>query len=855
MAAWRGTAQGTIRVSGKEELRDGWELCHCSPGDLAGPEELADASLQWRIAKVPGTVASAIHEDLDESGPYDASDWWYRNRFAVPVRTPGARYYLRFYGLATLAQVWLNGQAVLASQNMFVGHKIDVTALLRDSNALVIRFASLESALARKRARPRWRTALVNHQGLRWFRTTLLGRIPGWTPPIVPVGPWGPVTLECVEHVEVVSLNLQSRAVGTTGHLHLDAVTMRADGKPLEGARLRVGENLHALEIDRESGTRVRAELVIENVSLWWPHTHGTPHLLPCLLEFQVKGSWIAIDCGMVGFKEVSLDTGDGRVQFVVNGIPVFCRGAVWTTMDILALRGESASLRRALETARDAGINMLRVGGTMTYESDDFYRLCDEFGILVWQDFMFANMDYPLGDAAFLSEAESEVRFQLDRLHRHACIAAYCGSSEIAQQAAMMGIPAEGWLDPFFLDALPAHCARAHGDIPYFPSTPWGGAMPFHVGSGLAHYWGTGAYRRPLTDPRTARVKFTPECLGFSNVPEPETMALVFDGAMPPPHHPRWKSRVPRDSGAGWDFEDIRDHYLGVLFGCDPVALRSQDIERYYAISRIAPGEVMKGAFSHWRSPGSGCGGGLVWFYQDLLPGAGWGILDSTGRPKAAYWCLRRAWAARTVLFTDEGLDGLAVHVLNDSPDAFDATMEISMYREGRVRSASAHAEFRVPARGGLSHNVDSLVGQFTDCTNAYRFGPPRQDVVAVRMLRPGTSETIAQDCYFPLGLDLASQRGAEVHAEPDWRADGAVVVTLRTNAFLQSVAISCQGWRPDDNHFHLAPDWDKQLVFVPISASDSFRADFQALNLGGAIPVRSRRPATLVAARQGPA
>ena len=824
-----------------QELRDGWQLGRSPAGALAGPEELANASLQWHDAKVPGTVASAIHGDVDTPGPYDDADWWYRTQFAAPPATPGVRHCLRFDGLATLAQVWLNGQPVLTSQNMFVGHRIDVTSLLRDMNHLVIRFASLEAALARKRPRPRWRTALVNQQNLRWFRTTLLGRIPGWTPPIAPVGPWAPIALESSELVEVTSLDLQARAEGSTGRLQLRAVASRVDGKPLGAARLRLGEALHELEIHQEKDAHLRGDLTIDNIAPWWPHTHGIPRLLPCQLELQVEGRWVAIDCGMVGFKEIAVDTAGDHVRFVVNGVPVFCRGAAWTTMDILALRGEDGALRRALETARDAGINMLRVGGTMTYECEEFYRLCDEFGILVWQDFMFANMDYPMADATFRAEVEGEVRYQLGRLHRHPCIAAYCGGSEIAQQAAMMGLQAEHWSNEFFLEALPALCANAHAGIPYFPSTPWGGALPFHVGSGIAHYYGVGAYRRPLTDVRIARVKFTTECLGFSNVPEPGTMALIFDGAVPPPHHPRWKARVPRDNGAGWDFEDIRDHYLGELFHCDPVALRSQDLERYYALSRIVTGEVMKRVFSEWRAPRSGCGGGLVWFYRDLLPGAGWGIVDSTGHPKAAYWYLRRAWAARTVQFTDEGLDGLAVHVLNDSPDKLEATLELAMYRDGRIPSASARTELSVPARGAVSRSVDALVGHFTDSTNAYRFGPPKQDVVAVRLRKAGTDEVIAEDFHFPLGLDLVSQFRPAAHAGANWRADGSVVVTLRTDAFLQAVNVSCDGWLPDDNHFHVAPNWEKQVVFLPIAPSEEFRADLEALNSDASVCVRS--------------
>ena len=114
-------------------------------------------------------------------------------------------------------------------------------------------------------------------------------------------------------------------------------------------------------------------------------------------------------------------------------------------------LRGTEESVAHDLRLARDAGVNLLRVGGTMVYESDQFYRLCDELGILVWQDFMFANMDYPVEDPAFAANIEAEARYQLSRLSPHPCVAVFCGNSEVEQQAALLGVPPEGWRNAWF--------------------------------------------------------------------------------------------------------------------------------------------------------------------------------------------------------------------------------------------------------------------------------------------------------------------------------------------------------------------------------------------------------------------
>jgi len=240
-----------------------------------------------------------------------------------------------------------------------------------------------------------------------------------------------------------------------------------------------------------------------------------------------------------------------------------------------------------------------------------------------------------------------------------------------------------------------------------------------------------------------------------------------------------------------------VRDHYLGLLADCDPVALRAADPGRYYALSRIVTGEVMARMFSEWRAPGSGCGGALVWFYRDLWPGAGWGITDSGGLPKAAYWYLRRAWQPVTVRLTDEGLDGVALHVVNDGAQDLDAEVELELLRHGRLAAAPAKATIPVAARSAATLQGDALFGYFTDATNAYRFGPPKFDVIVAR-LRAGGG-VLAEDFLFPLGIDGmadASAIDARVRAGEDGH-----VLTLRSDTFLQAVRLEAPGYEPSDN------------------------------------------------------
>ncbi|HSB95663.1 MAG TPA: hypothetical protein VLC91_04415 [Spongiibacteraceae bacterium] len=824
-------------------LHDGWHLTATTPGAIADPRQLLDALPVWRKAIVPGTVAQSIAADVNATGRYDAQDWWYRCQFHVA--SPQTDMRLLFEGLATLADIWLNGEPILSTHNMFIPHRVDVGAMLHAENELVICFRSLDAALALRRPRPRWKTALVDHQALRWFRTTLLGRIPGWTPPVTPVGPWKNILLESVPNIDIAALDLQTSASGTTGRVSVAITLNIAPAQTIHTARLWAGATSFDLTIEqRATSATINGDFSLANVELWWPHTHGTPHLMQCRVELMTNSGNVVVDCGRIGFKQIAVDRSAGKVQLHINGTAVFCRGACWTIDDFNALRSAPGQLRQTLQLARDAGANMLRIGGTMIYECDEFYDLCDEFGLLVWQDFMFANMDYPFGDEGFYREVEREVIYQLKRWQKHPCLAVYCGGNEIEQQAAMLGLPAAEWSNEFFSSALPRLCAQLHRDILYFPSTPCEGALPFHVATGISHYYGVGAYRRPLADVKQACVKFASECLGFSNVPDAETMELLLDGAPPMPHHPRWKARVPRDNGAGLDFEDVRDFYLKLLFSIDPVELRSCDPERYYALSRAVSGEVMKSVFAEWRRPNSQCSGGIVWFYKDLWPGAGWGIIDSTNRPKAAYWYLRRAWATQIILITDEGLDGLQLHIVNETAAPLNARVELEIYQHGKTRIAAATTALNIPASSAETLLGDALLGRFYDTTYAFRFGPVQHDVVAARLLNVDNGSVISEDFYFPTGLSLPMQDNAGIRAEAHFESDGNVVVTLYSEVFLQSVSWSVDGFTPDINYFHLAPQQEKHIYFTAANQHiNKFKAHISMLNCRESITLRAER------------
>ncbi len=521
---------------------------------------------------------------------------------------------LVFEGIATLATLLLDGDVVAESNSMWVPVRVPVTA---GEHRVEVRCHALTPRLTeRRKPRARWRQKVAYDGNLRWFRTTLIGRAPGFAPGPPVVGLWRPVFFE--------------------------------PGEPRRRGQA--------------PGSR----------ELWWPHTHGEP---------RPGGSRTIAARGDV--------LRDG-LQLVVNGIDVFVRGAVWTPVP-------DEELRPTLEAARDAGLNMVRIPGWGAYESVAFWDLCDELGMLVWQDLMFANLDYPFEHLSLDAELDALVEV----IGGRPSLAVVCGGSEVEQQVAMLGLDPALARPPVFaqLEAL---------DAVYVPNAPCGVDRPLRPDDGVANWFGVGGYRRPLSDARAAGVRFASECLAFANVGEDGDLA----GAM-------------RDVDSPWDFMDVTRHYLTELYGADA----PDDLLPY------ASGDAMAETFGEWRRTGSRCAGAIVLWLRDLAPGAGWGLLDHRGDPKAALAALAPVLAPVAVWTTDEGLAGIAVHVANDRPERLSTTLRVTLYRDGEQIVGEATAPVEVPGHGSWSGDVETLLGRWVDAAYAYRFGPPQHDLVVAAL------------------------------------------------------------------------------------------------------------------------
>ncbi len=879
-----------VRVEGHDEivLGDDWEAAACPPDTHADATVLD--GLAWLPARVPGTAAGALRDagrwrpgdpcDLD----LDAEDWWWRTSFDAQPAAPGEEVRLRLDGIATVAEVYFNGELVLESDSMFAAHSLEVTDRLRASNELQVRCRALGPLLGvRRRPRARWRTRLLADGNLRFFRTMLLGRLPGIAPGPAAVGPWRAVRLERHRHLEVEELTLRSRLQDEEGVLSVLA-RLRPLGETEVGSvelELSGSSGSHRTQLTLDAvndpaGTRndsgenhltARGELRVADVARWWPHTHGEPALHDVRLVVHLVGDAgesgaqepIAIDVGRVGFRDLAFGVGpdhdveqDG-LDLHVNGVRAFARGAVWTPIDPIGLAPSEDELRAELSCVRDAGMNMLRLPGTGAYETSAFYDLCDELGILVWQDFMFANLDYPIVDEQFRAIVEHEATEVLRALGARPSLVVLCGNSEVEQQAAMMGLDASLGRGELFGELLPALVRESGVDALYIPSAPCGGDLPFRPDRGIGTYYAVGCYRRPLEDVRRAGVRFAAECLAFSHVPSEQAIEemLPQTPARLAGHHPLWKAGIPRENEADWDFEDIRDHYLGLLFGVDAADLRHVDRARYLELSRALTGEILAEVFGEWRRAGSGCGGGLVLWLHDLLPGAGWGLIDHRGEAKLAYHHLKRALAPVAVWTIDENLGGVVAHVANDGPLPLSASLRVALYRGGEHRVDEARVPVELEPHSQGEWNVESVIGHFVDAAWAYKFGPPAQDAIVVTLeerAKEGASgkesagtSILSQAMRFPAGrpLERESAERLGLAAQAQTLADGTVRLALSSRRLAYGVEIHAPGFVASDDGFSIEPGGERVVTLLPSDGDLPEAVRVGAVNMSGRVKV----------------
>ncbi|MCJ7707590.1 MAG: hypothetical protein MUO38_08250, partial [Anaerolineales bacterium] len=418
----------------------------------------------------------------------------------------------------------------------------------------------------------------------------------------------------------------------------------------------------------REPGAQLAAEafMLVDKPRLWWPHDLGEPSLYTLQVTALQDGRELERKQLQVGIRTLALDQsldpaepGTRFFRFVLNGVPIFARGANWIPASSFVGALTSDRYEQMLTAARDANMNMLRVWGGGIYEHDVFYEICDRLGILVWQDFMFACAPYPEEDRNFVEEVRSEVRYQVMRLRNHPSLALWCGNNE-NQWLHSLRAPLPERLSPvpgrlFYDKIMPETVQELDGFRPYWPGSPYGGPQPNSMAEGDVHDWHVwhGLPVRDIAEADLAEL--------LSSGPKPEDVSFV--------HYAEDVGRFISEFGmhASPVFETLRrcvppeqlyhhspamDHHnkdnpktKGDRLMLTVTGL-PKDLEEYIDFSMIAQAEGLKFGIEHFRRRQPHCSGTLPWQFNDCWPGLSWSILDYYGFAKAGYFYVRRAYA-----------------------------------------------------------------------------------------------------------------------------------------------------------------------------------------------------------------
>jgi len=677
-------------------IDSGWEVA--CPRWLTPPGRLGYSRLEWLPAEVPGHV----HLDLVRAGviahPFgalmelgsqwiDEERWSYRTSFRATPRPELPRRVLRFDGLDTVTSVWLDGEKLAEHDDMFVPLEIDVSErLAAGTHELRVDFESA-TRVGRERRSRYFADESLPQNLVRFDERAFVqkaGYMYGWDwgPRLVSAGIWQPVWL--VEHRG----RLLDVEVSQEHH---------ANGNVELGFRAQVEGPGNVVHFVGESPNAVKdgGSLTLDAPPLWWPAGLGAPSLLTVTsylvegpIQSRTDAERLALDRRVtrVGLRTLRLvqepDRHGQSFEFEVNGRRLYALGANWIPDHSFPSTISRARLAEQLGRARDLGMNMLRVWGGGLYETDDFYDLSDELGLLVWQDFPFACQYYP-EDERTLAAVKRQAEVNVRRLRHHPSLAMYCGNNE------NLTMFQSGWDDParhppryygekIYDGVLPEVLGALDPSRPYIPTSPWGGTKANDGGIGDQHYWdvwhGRGDWKH--YDDSTAR--FCSE-FGFASAPGPSVWREALPGVGDP------LALDVRDRRLRFHDKTFKGYevFLGFVELHYPAA---KNLDEWIYFSQLNQRDALRHGIEHFRRSDF-CRGALVWQLNDCWPVQSWAVVDSAGDYKAAAFELRRLFApALASLVVREGRASLVVLLDNArEPVTGDAVLEASSLVDGR--------------------------------------------------------------------------------------------------------------------------------------------------------------------------
>ncbi len=648
------------------------------------------------LSPIPGTVPGNVELDLIQAGEMDDPlveenisqahrledhHFWYARTFIFSGETDGV--YLQMEGVDTYATVYLNGQPVGQTDNMLIAHTLPLTALRQGENELVVHLAPTVLTARREEISLLTSALEYGYDGVR------VGKAPhmfGWDimPRVVSAGLWRSITLVRRQPVGFTQCYVYTRELMKDGaEMHL-FYALELGNRLYDGLTLRLtlddGENPHTEEWDVWAGAGNR-RFRLPHPRLWWPRGYGEPFLYEATAELLDKnGEVLCAHRFTCGIRTVKLDRrpataeDSGEFRFVVNDRPVYLLGTNWVPLDVYPSR-HAARLKAAIDLTVDVGCNAIRCWGGNVYESDEFYRLCDEKGLLVWQDFSMACGAYPL-DGDFRCRLEKEVRQVIRRLRQHPCLALWSGDNE-GDYNYIFGLVDPNH-NPLTRQLLPELVMQEDGVRSFLPSSPY---LDESVSAGAPavedHLWGERLFFDvPYYTETTAR--FASE-IGYHGSVSPASARefLSPEHLAPVPDDPQWlihaSSPVAREkSSFGYRIRLMHTQVANMT------GEHLTELDAFARYSQISQAEAMKLFVETFRCR-MGENNGIIWWnIVDGCPQFSDAVVDYYYRKKLAYHFIRTSQSP-VLLCVRREADGWFLYGINstDSLHTLSATAE----------------------------------------------------------------------------------------------------------------------------------------------------------------------------------
>ncbi|MGA2186654.1 MAG: glycoside hydrolase family 2 protein [Bryobacteraceae bacterium] len=815
-------------------LNSGWEFRQRA--DVTGAKDS-----DWHPAQVPGVVHTDLLRNKLVPDPFyrdneaklqwiENADWEYRSTItATPALLRHRNIELVFEGLDTYSEIWLNDTQVLTADNMFREWRVDVKPYLKaGANALRVVFPSPIRAAAKVAATDKWRERTHTAEKA-YIRKAAYEFGWDWGPRFVTSGIWRPVRLEVWDRARISDVHIRQRDVtATVAHVVAEVeVTAAAD----EAAEVAV-EFAHG----RSSGAAMRTVELHAGVNhidlpvdigrpdLWYPAGYGAQPIYKFSARVRVAERVEDEAIAHTGVRSIvlrrDLDKWGRSFELVVNGIPVFGKGADVIPFDSFPTRVTTAQYRRVLQSAKDANMNMIRHWGGGYYETQEFYDICDELGIMIWQDFMFGN-DWQPGTYAFKQSVAQEAEDQVRRLRNHPSIVLWCGNNET--EAAYIWVMKDQtpdsrrrmWEDylTVFSGILARAVERLTPETPYWPSSPSADYEEISATyqSGDMHDWSVWHGRVPFSEYEKHFPRFMTE-YGFQSFPEmrtveefttPEDRASIFTPVM----------LAHQKNNAGNAI--IHDYLL--RYYAEP-----KDFASFLYVSQVLQAEGIKVGAEHLRRTRPRAMGSIYWQLNDCWPVASWSSLDYYGRWKALQYYAR--WFYNDLLVSPHVEDGnLAVYVVSDrtAPTSGELRVRLMTF-DGTVVSDKSQA-VQVPA---LSSQIYLQVPKEA-------LGGDLKQIFAVADLKVGGKTVSSNLLLFALPKEVHLP-AAEIASELT-KAGDSYRLRLSSKVLARSVNVSFGGVdaKVSDDYFDLLPGQPVDIRVDSAATADQLRANLKVVSL----------------------